>query len=62
LEKMAAPGQVRSRNGVVEQVRKFDSRSADAVRQVDRVVNKPGIPIAAPLTPRLKGRATQLRH
>jgi hypothetical protein len=35
---------------------KFDSRSADAVRHVDFVVNKPGIPNVAPLSPRLKHR------
>ena len=35
---------------------KFDSRSADAVRQVDLVVNKPGIPKVPLLSPRLKHR------
>ena len=35
---------------------KFDSRFADAVRHVDLVVNKPGIPNVAPLSPRLKHR------
>ena len=35
---------------------KFDSRSADAVRHVEFVVNKPGIPNVAPLPPRLKHR------
>ena len=33
---------------------KFDSRFADAVRHVDLVVNKPGIPKMALLSPRLK--------
>jgi hypothetical protein len=35
---------------------KFDGRSAYAVRQVDLVVNRPGIPNVAPLSPRLKHR------
>jgi hypothetical protein len=35
---------------------KFDSRFADTVMQVDLVVNRPGIPNVAPLSPRLKHR------
>ena len=35
---------------------KFDSRSADTFWQVDLVVNKPGIPKIALLSPRLKLR------
>ena len=35
---------------------KFDSRFAAAVMQVDFVVNRPGIPNVAPLSPRLKHR------
>jgi hypothetical protein len=35
---------------------KFDSRSADTFWQVDLVVNKPGIPKIALLSPRLKHR------
>jgi hypothetical protein len=41
---------------IAEHVRKFDSRSADAARQGDRVVNKPGTPFIALLTPQLKHR------
>jgi hypothetical protein len=35
---------------------KFDSRFADALGQVDLVVNKPGIPKMVRLSPRLKHR------
>jgi hypothetical protein len=40
---------------------RFDRLSADAVRQVDFVVNKPRIPNVAPLTPRRKHRTAVSR-
>jgi hypothetical protein len=44
-----------------EYIMRFDSPSADAVGQVDFVVNKPGIPNVAPLTPWRKHRAAVSR-
>ena len=53
LEKMAARSHATKPN---EYIMEADSRSAGALRQVDLVINKPGVPKVASLSPRHKHR------